>query len=83
MQDKKATDKYWTMLGGVKLYYYGTEITKDEVTGIEDIYAEADAIYSTEVQAYYNVNGVQIPRPLAKGITIIRFKDGHTKKIIR
>ena len=83
LQDKKATDKYWTMLGGVKLYYYGTEITKDEVTGIEDIYAEADAIYSTEVQAYYNVNGVQIPRPLAKGITIIRFKDGHTKKIIR
>ena len=83
LQDKTATENFWTALGDVKLYYYGTEITKEQVTGIEDIQIEQNGEFSSEVQAYYNVSGVQIAKPLENGITIIKFKDGHSRKIIR
>ena len=83
IQDKTANENYWTVLGGMKLYYYGTEITKEQVTGIEDIQIEQNGEFSSEVQAYYNVSGVQISKPLENGITIIKFKDGHSRKIIR
>ena len=63
--------------------YYGEEIiftTGDDPTGIEDLTAEqATAEPAVEV-ARYNINGQRIAAP-QKGVNIIRYSDGQTKKV--
>ena len=56
-----------------KLFYYGNQ----NLTGIESMDTETEA---NEVEGYYNLNGVRIARP-GRGITIVRYKDGHSEKV--
>ena len=63
------------VVDGFKLFYYGNATQ----TGIEQL--QSDEL-STEVEGYYDLTGRRIPQP-ARGITIIRFKDGHSLKVRR
>lgn len=62
--------------------FYGEEqtfVTGTNPTGIESIDAEGDADAVMEI-ARYNMNGQQIDAP-QKGVNIIRYSDGQTKKV--
>lgn len=63
--------------------FYGEEqtfVTGTNPTGIESIDAEGDADAVIEI-ARYNINGQQIDAP-QKGVNIIRYSDGQTKKVL-
>ena len=59
-------------IDGFKLFYYGAP----GKTGIEDLGAK---VSSHEVEGYYNLNGVRISKS-ARGIIIVKYKDGRSKK---
>lgn len=62
--------------------FYGEEqtfITEEAPTGIESVDAEGDTDAVIEI-ARYNMNGQQIDAP-QKGVNIIRYSDGQTKKV--
>ena len=70
------------MIDGFQLYYYGKDAVPDDITAIE-IVTEDVADGEGVVQAYYNLSGVQLTAPLEHGITIVKYKDGRTVKIVR
>ena len=47
---------------------------------VDAIESLGDEELSTEVEGYYNLSGMRLSQP-TRGITIIRFKDGHTMKV--
>ena len=61
------------VLDGFKLFYYGDPT----LTDIKEL--DSDAL-SHEVEGYYNLNGQRIAQP-ARGITIVKYKDGHSMKM--
>ena len=63
------------VVDGFQLFYYGA---KNE-TGIEGVEAEHS---SREIEGYYNLRGQRIAQPV-KGITIVKYKDGHAEKVER
>ena len=63
--------------------FYGEEqtfVTGANPTGIESIDAESDTGAVIEI-ARYNMNGQQIDVP-QKGVNIIRYSNGQTKKVV-
>ena len=81
VSDASATDNYWTVVDGFTLEFYGTQISRETVTGVETL--DAETMGSAEVQAYYTLSGVQIEQPLQHGITIVKMNDGRTVKMMR
>ena len=62
------------VVDGFQLFYYGNP----DGTGIQEPMADSNA---TDIEGFYNVNGVRIAKPI-RGITIVKFKDGHSDKVI-
>ena len=56
------------------LFYYGNPAMVDAIQQVD-----ADAL-SDEVEGYYTLSGMRIAQP-ARGITIVKFKNGRTIKI--
>ena len=56
-----------------------TEMTKADETGIELIESEQTA---PSIIGYYDLNGHKLSKP-QHGITIVRYSDGTTCKILR
>ena len=69
----QAMDNDMLVLDDFKLFYYGNP----DLTGIKDTNTEP---LSNEIESYYNLNGQSIDKP-ARGITIVKFKDGRCVKI--
>ena len=59
------------VIDGFKLFYYGTP----NPNGITTLGGS-----SAEVEGYYNLSGVRISKP-ARGVTIVRYKDGRSVKV--
>ena len=87
LKGKQATTKFITIglkqtqkltndqlvVDNFKLFYYGNQ----DLTGIEQLETET---LSHEIEGYYNLNGMRITRP-ARGITIVKYKDGRCVKM--
>ncbi len=48
-------------------------------SGIDNV--EAEGVNGAEIEAVYNLQGVRLEAPV-KGINIIRYTDGTTRKVI-
>ena len=70
----KKVDNDLLVVDGFKLYYYGVP----DQTGIRDLEQES---MSNEVEAYYNLSGVRVTKPV-RGITIVKYKDGRCVKVM-
>ena len=81
VEDANTSSDYWTVVDGFKLLYYGTKYKKDDVTAIDGVIAEDSSLLSSDVESYYTTSGVKISAPLERGITIVKFRNGETKKI--
>lgn len=69
-----AKSQRWYLLSG-------SEIKKAiEASDITEI--NYDEELATEIEGYYDVAGNRLSQPHAQGITIVRYKNGHTEKII-
>lgn len=68
-----ATAQHWAFIPADQVQEFATGIA--EVTTSETI--EGD-----QVKGYYNVSGVQINKPNEQGVTIVRYKNGTSKKIM-
>lgn len=69
----KTVESDLLVIEDFKLFYYGVP----NETAVRDLNAEQ---LSNEVEGYYNLNGQRIPQP-ARGITIVKFKDGRSIKV--
>lgn len=65
----------WTILDNFRLYYLGQEIPVD----IECV--ESVAQGATEAEAYFSLDGIRMNAP-RKGLNIVKFSDGSTKKVL-
>ena len=81
VEDSGTESDRWTVIDGIKILYYGTKYKKDDVTSIDGLMVEDPSLSSSEVDSYYTMSGVKISSPLEKGITIVKLKNGETKKI--
>lgn len=68
-----ATPQHWAFLA--------VDDLAPLATGISEISKEANE--GTEVQGYYDVTGASIEQPREHGVTIVRYKNGSSKKIFR
>ena len=68
-----VVDNDLLVIDGFKLFYYGNP----NLTGIEKVNTST---LSREVEGFYNLNGMRITQP-TRGITIVKFKDGHSEKM--
>lgn len=68
-----ATPQHWAFLAADDLAPLSTGISV----------VEKDDKIGTEVEGYYDITGARIDQPRANGVTIVRYKDGHSKKIFK
>ena len=73
LKQTQAVESDMLVLDGFRMFYYGNP----NVTGIKSQNVKSP---SAEIEGYYNINGQRIASP-AHGITIVKYKDGHSKKI--
>jgi hypothetical protein len=66
------TENDLLVIDGFRLYYYGNQ----SLSGIDDLRSES---LSNEIEGYYDLNGMRLARPV-RGVTIIKYKDGHSEK---
>ena len=71
-----APSHYWTIFDNFNLYYYGS-MTKNEVTDIQEVKAEAGTAGKDSDTAVYNLQGIKVAdslQGLPKGIYIVNRK---------
>lgn len=78
---RNTESNQWVVMDNVQLYYLGKNSQYAETAKIIDI--SCNETLSKEIQGYYDVAGNLLNAPKAKGITIVRYMDGHADKIIR
>ncbi len=81
VSDADAKADYWTVVDGFTIDFYGTKITRTDVTGVPEV--EAGAEQASEVEGYYTLSGMKVSQPVENGITIVKYTDGHTTKIYK
>ena len=72
----KVQSNTWFKADNFRLQYFGANSQK-ETTGVDGIEESADA----EIAAIYNAAGAKV-NALVKGVNIITYKNGTTKKVI-
>lgn len=72
----KVQSASWFKADNFRLSYFGTNSQK-ETTGVDGIEESADS----EIAAIYNAAGAKV-NALVKGVNIITYKNGTTKKVI-
>lgn len=78
--ETEAKENYWTVVDGFSIDYFGTQITRDEVTGVSAPFAET--LLSASVAGYYTLSGMKVEQPLQHGITIVKMQDGTFRKVL-
>ena len=61
--------------------YFENIIDDIELTGIEDVIADSNSETHKQITDYYNLQGQRTTR-LQRGVNIIRYSDGTTKKVL-
>ena len=61
------------VVDGFRLFYYG-----NAATGIDGLASDEP---SAEIEGYYNLNGMRMAQP-GHGVTIVRYADGTTRKLL-
>lgn len=74
IKNAKAVEGDMVFIEGLTLYYYGNPA----VTDIDEL---ENTELDSEIEGYYTVSGMKIAEP-AKGITIVKFKDGSSIKVM-
>ena len=68
-----ATSQHWAFISQEQIQM---------ATGIHEVSDEMNTEEPIEVQGYYDISGAQINQPKENGITIVRYNNGSTRKII-
>ena len=78
--DKTIGSNDYVVVGEWKLYYYGSDDSSGEETGIEGVEPEKSPSIERVPVAYYSISGTQLPA-LQKGLNLVKMSDGTTVKI--
>jgi hypothetical protein len=78
--DKTIGSNDYVVVGEWKLYYYGSDDSLGEETGIEGVEPEKSPSIERVPVAYYSISGTQLPA-LQKGLNLVKMSDGTTVKI--
>ncbi|MBR4845083.1 MAG: hypothetical protein IKU98_01540, partial [Bacteroidaceae bacterium] len=54
---------------------------QDLVSNVTEVLNED--VLSSEVEGYYDISGNRLTRPNNKGVTIVKYMDGHAEKLIK
>ena len=71
LKNNNSVSSDWTVFDNFKLSYYGTDVTVDDVTGIDGVEQEPDAGIR---QGIYDLSGRAIANPTRPGIYIVNGK---------
>ena len=71
LKNTKVVPSDWIVFDNFSLFYYGSNVTEDDVTGINDV--EADTVVEG-MQGTYDLSGRAISNPTRPGIYIVNGK---------
>lgn len=75
LKNTYKVDNDLLFVDGFYLYYYGNPNLSTDIKGTDDGLSE-------EIEGYYDLSGVKLSSPV-RGITIVKYKDGHCVKLYK
>lgn len=69
-KDAALAPEDWCVIDNFRLTYYGTDTTKEEVAGIDEVIADDSAAEYEGDGRIYNLQGIRVAAPTAPGIYI-------------
>lgn len=75
LKNTYKVDNDLLFVDGFSLYYYGNPNLSTDIKGTGDGLSE-------EIEGYYDLSGVRLSGPV-RGITIVKYKDGHCVKLYK
>ena len=72
LKNTKVVSSDWIVFDNFSLFYYGSNVTEDDVTGINDV--EVDNTTVKGMQGTYDLSGRAVANPTQPGIYIVNGK---------